>query len=116
MTLDVWKPSLFKSVNIYLCWESTPLTYDMSLNDYISFMWQLKTRAFITLWNVTINKMHILKIDTEISLARDVSNFINDQRKSSFDSGMTWEELYNQWCYWLSKRRDENREFTLMMK
>jgi hypothetical protein len=56
----------------------------------LKFMWQLKTRAFVTLWNYTINKMHIVYIDTPIS--RTMNLFINDFiHEQKTDVTLDWE-------------------------
>lgn len=114
MTEDVWKPSWLKNVRIFLVWWET-IERDLSFNDYIGLMWSLKTKAFITLGRETINKMHILKIDTDFwpHLAMSVSSFIAEQKEKAFDTWFSREEIYKEWSNNLSKRHEENRIFTI---
>jgi hypothetical protein len=51
-------------------------------------MRNIKTKAFVTLGNVSINKMHIMKIDVDISphVAMSVNNFIHEQKEKAFDT------------------------------
>jgi len=51
-------------------------------------MRNIKTKAFVTLGNVSINKMHIMKIETEIPphVAMSVNNFIHEQKEKAFDT------------------------------
>ena len=53
-----------------------------TLDEYLKFMWQLKTRAFITIWNNTVNKMHIVSINTPLSRTMNllINDFIHEQK------------------------------------
>ena len=112
---EIWKPPQLQTIAIYLMWQSDPLVWDLSFNDYINLMRNIKTKAFVTLGNVSINKMHIMKIETEIPphVAMSVNNFIHEQKEKAFDTWLSREELYHNRCISLPKRHSENREFTL---
>lgn len=62
----------------------------ITLDEYLKVMWQLKTRAFITIWNHTINKMHIVCINTPISRTMNllINDFIHEQKT---DVTLDWE-------------------------
>lgn len=91
---------------------SDEITQEMDLGDYISLMWKLKTMAFVPFWNRVINKMHIVDIESTLSphIVMSIWNFINEQRIWAFDLWKSREELYNEWCDWLSERYEANRE------
>lgn len=91
---------------------SDEITQEMDFGDYISLMWKLKTMAFVSLWNRVINKMHIVNIESTLSphIVMSVWDFINEQRIWAFDLWKDREELYNEWCAWLSERYEANRE------
>lgn len=77
-------------------------------------MWHLKTRAFVTLGTLTINKMNILKIDIDISphVAMGVSNFIHSQKENAFEKGVRWEDAYSQRCDSLPIKWEYNKEIS----
>lgn len=112
MTEDVGRPPWFHAIKIYLVWEKKPIEWDLTFNDYISFMWNLKTKAFVTLWTTTINKMHILKIDVEMSphVAMAINDFVHSQKEKAFDRWMRWEDLYSQRCDSLPIQWECNKE------
>lgn len=88
-----------QEVIIYMDNERSALEQEMSFNDYIWFMWDLKTKAFVTLWNRTINKMHITVVKSDLSplVCMWVSDFIHEQKSKPYNQ-CDWEELYNEWC------------------
>lgn len=88
------------------------LEQDMSFSDYIWFMRDLKTKAFLTLWNRTINKMHILNVNTDLSpiVSMSVSNFIH-QQKEKVNGGYDWREIaYNKWCDTISFNNNKKND------
>ena len=56
--------------------------------------------------------MHIVDIESTLSphIVMSVWNFINEQRIWAFDLWESREELYDEWCDWLSERYEANRE------
>ena len=74
--------------------------WEMSFNDYIWLMWDLKTKAFITLWNKVINKMHILNVDTDLSpiVSMSISDFIHQQKEKICGGYDSREKAYSEWC------------------
>lgn len=98
------------NVYIYLVWDEK-ISKELSFDDYVSLMRDLKTKAFISLWTTTINKMNILKIETDISphVVMGVSNFVHERKTNAFDSWLTWGQLYNEWCNELPERIHENK-------
>lgn len=91
---------------------SYKIAQEMSLGDYISLMWKLKTMAFIPFSNRIINKMHIVDVESTLSphIVMSVWWFINEQRVWAFDLWKSREEVYNERCDWLSKRFEENKK------
>lgn len=98
------------NVYIYLVWDEK-ISKELSFDDYVSLMRDLKTKAFISLWTTTINKMNILKIETDISphVVMGVSNFVHEWKTKAFGSWLTWEQLYNEWCNELPEKIHENK-------
>lgn len=76
--------------------------FEMSFEDYISFMRDLKTKAFITIWKTTFNKMHILTVESDLSphISMCVSDFIHAQKEKV--NNVAWEFAYTKWCSDLS--------------
>ena len=103
------------TIKIYMVGQTEPIERELSFCDYISLMWSIKSKAFVALWSLSINKMHILKIDVEMSphVAMSVNDFIHEQKDNAFKEWLTWEELYNRRCESLSILHMRNRRFTL---
>ena len=101
-------------IHINLVWDDE-LVRELSFNDYISLMRNLKVKAFVTLWTVTINKMNIVKLDVNMSphVAMAISDFVHEQKTKAFDTWFDWEYLYREWCKELPERNKENRRFTI---
>lgn len=86
--------------------------FEMSFEDYISFMRDLKTKAFITIWKTTFNKMHILTVESDLSphISMGVSDFIHAQ-KEKVNGGYDWREIaYNKWCDTISFNNNKEND------
>jgi predicted nuclease of restriction endonuclease-like RecB superfamily len=69
----------------------------ITLDEYLKFMWEMKTKHFVTFWRQTINKMHIVYIDTPLSRTMNlfINDFINEQEVDvTFNSWICWRDAF----------------------
>lgn len=92
-------------------WKTTTLHYQMWLSDYISLMWEIKTRSFISVWNHLLNKMHISEIKSSLSphVAMSIWWFVHDCKAPAFEQWKNREELYDERCENSPSRFEQNK-------
>lgn len=69
----------------------------ITLDEYLKIMWQLKTRSLITFWSKTINKKHIVYIDTPLSRTMNlcINDFIYEEEIDvPFNFWVSWRDAF----------------------